>query len=86
MYKGKKVSVVMPAYNEEDAIVQVINDFNKEFVDEVIVCDNNSTDGTVELAKQAGFASVSLGRNVLKVDTAAIVTAGFIKLHLVKHK
>ena len=40
----------------------------------------------IELAKQAGFASVSLGRNVLKVDTAAIVTAGFIKLHLVKHK
>lgn len=54
MYKGKKVSVVMPTYNEEDAIVQVINDFNKDFVDEVIVCDNNSTDGTVELAKQAG--------------------------------
>jgi len=54
MYKGKKVSVAMPAYNEEDAIVQVINDFNKEFVDEVIVCDNNSTDGTAELAKQAG--------------------------------
>ena len=54
MYKGKKVSVVMPAYNEEDAIVQVINDFNKEFVDEIVIVDNNSTDGTAELAKKAG--------------------------------
>ena len=54
MYKNKKVSVVMPAYNEEEAIVQVINDFNKDFVDEIIVCDNNSVDGTARLAKQAG--------------------------------
>ncbi len=53
MYKGKKVSVVMPAYNEE-AIVQVIKDFNKDFVDEIVVVDNNSTDGTGELAKKAG--------------------------------
>ena len=35
----------------------------------------------MRLAKQSGFVSVSLGRNVLKVDTAAIVTAGFIKLY-----
>lgn len=53
MYKGKKVSVVMPAYNEE-AIVQVIDDFNKEFVDEIVVVDNNSTDGTGERARKAG--------------------------------
>ena len=54
LYKGKKVSVVMPAYDEEEAIVQVINDFDKDFVDEIIVCDNNSVDGTAELAKRAG--------------------------------
>jgi len=59
MYKSKKVSVVMPAYNEEEAIVQVINDFNRDFVDEIIVCDNNSVDGTVRLAKQAGAKVVS---------------------------
>jgi glycosyltransferase involved in cell wall biosynthesis len=54
MYQGKKVSVVMPAYNEEEAIVQVINDFKKDFVDEIIVVDNSSTDGTVRLAEQVG--------------------------------
>ncbi len=34
----------------------------------------------IEIAKKAGFVSVSLGKNVLKVDTAAIVAAGFLKL------
>lgn len=34
----------------------------------------------ISLAKEAGFISVSLGRAVLKVDTAAIVAASFIKL------
>ena len=35
-----------------------------------------------ELAKKAGFICVSLGSAVLKVDTAAIVAAGFVKLFL----
>jgi 16S rRNA (uracil1498-N3)-methyltransferase len=35
----------------------------------------------LRLAKEAGFTSVSLGANVLRVDTAALVSAGFIKLY-----
>ncbi|MDD5005958.1 MAG: RsmE family RNA methyltransferase [Candidatus Omnitrophica bacterium] len=35
----------------------------------------------IDSAQQAGFISVSLGDSVLKVDTAAIVAAGFIKLY-----
>ena len=54
MYKGKKVTVVMPAYNEEECIAQVIYDFKKDFVDEVLVIDNNSTDATETIAKKAG--------------------------------
>ncbi len=62
MYKGKTVSVVMPAYNEEDNIVQVINDFKRDFVDEIIVVDNNSSDSTPVLAKQAGARVVNEAR------------------------
>ena len=54
MYKGKKVSVVMPAYNEEESIAQVIKDFQRDFVDEIIVVDNNSIDTTIAIAKNAG--------------------------------
>lgn len=54
MYNGKRVSVVFPAFNERDYIQSAINDFSRSFVDEIIVIDNNSTDGTGELAAQTG--------------------------------
>jgi len=54
MYRKKKVSVVIPAYNEEENISKVIKDFSKSYVDEILVVDNNSTDKTEELAKKAG--------------------------------
>ncbi len=42
--------------------------------------EGDFSENEIGLAKQAGFVSVSLGSAVLKVDTAAIVAAGFIKL------
>ncbi len=49
MYKGKKVSVILPTYNEKDSIRQVINDFfDTGYVDEVIVVNNNAAEGTDE--------------------------------------
>jgi glycosyltransferase involved in cell wall biosynthesis len=43
MYRGKKVSVIVPAYNEVDSIASVINGFFATgFVDEVIAVDNNA--------------------------------------------
>ncbi|OGL39041.1 MAG: glycosyl transferase [Candidatus Schekmanbacteria bacterium RIFCSPHIGHO2_02_FULL_38_11] len=49
MWKGKKVSVILPTYNEKDSIRQVIDDFyNTGYVDEVIVVNNNAAKGTKE--------------------------------------
>lgn len=49
MYNQKKISVVFPAYNEEENIVSAIEDFfSTGIVDEIIVVDNNSTDNTVQ--------------------------------------
>ena len=51
----KKTAVVLPCYNEETAIAGVIKNFKKNLPDAVIyVCDNNSTDKTAEIAKEAG--------------------------------
>ena len=47
------IKVIIPAYNEQDSIVKVINDIPK-IVDEVIVVSNNSTDNTEINAKNAG--------------------------------
>jgi len=52
-----KVSVVIPAYNEEDLLPFTLNSLkNQDFKDhvEIVVCDNNSTDKTSQIAKKFG--------------------------------
>jgi glycosyltransferase involved in cell wall biosynthesis len=53
MYREKKISVVIPCYNEEEGIAKVIRSL-PESVDEIVVVDNNSTDRTSEVAKELG--------------------------------
>ena len=59
MWKGKKISVVMPAYNEEAGIYDVIKGFKQiKVVDEIVVVDNNSKDSTLKIAKKLGVKVV----------------------------
>ncbi len=53
MYKSRKVTVVIPCLNEEEGIGEVLARI-PTFVDEVIVVDNDSTDGTAEIARGMG--------------------------------
>jgi len=53
MYKGNKITVIIPCLNEEQGIERVLRSL-PEFVDEVIVVDNNSTDRTSEVARELG--------------------------------
>lgn len=50
---SQSIKVIIPAYNEQDSIANVINDIPL-IVNEVIVVSNNSTDATEENAKNAG--------------------------------
>jgi len=60
MFLDKKVTVVIPAYNEEDTIAAVVGDFAAEAsVDEVLVVDNNCKDATAKLAAEAGARVVA---------------------------
>ncbi len=61
MYKGKRVSVIIPALNEEKSIAFVINDLPKHIVDEIIVVDNGSSDSTASSAGDAGAIVVKEG-------------------------
>lgn len=55
-----RVSIVVPAYNEEGTIAEVVHDFlGSDLVDEVVVVDNNCRDRTAELAREAGARVVA---------------------------
>jgi glycosyltransferase involved in cell wall biosynthesis len=55
-----RVSVLIPCKNEEKAIAQVIQQFRHELPgSEIIVCDNNSSDNTAEVARKAGAIVLS---------------------------
>lgn len=60
--KSPKISVIIPAYNEEDSIGMVINDIPKDLVNHIIVVDNGSTDNTVITAKNSGALVVNEAR------------------------
>ncbi len=53
------VEIIIPAYNEEQSIVRVIDAIPKERLKRIIVVDNGSTDRTAELARAAGADVVS---------------------------
>ena len=50
-----KVSAVIPTLNEVSTIKMVLDSLPKDVVDEVLVIDGHSTDGTVELVKSLGY-------------------------------
>lgn len=53
--QGKKVAVVMPALNAERTLAGMVEAIPEGWVDELIVVDDNSQDGTVELARKLGL-------------------------------
>jgi glycosyltransferase involved in cell wall biosynthesis len=50
----KRISVVIPAYNEENGVAEVIREIPKHLVQEIIVVNNASSDNTVQVALTAG--------------------------------
>ncbi len=50
-----KIAILIPCYNESKTIEKVVKDYKKALPEaDIYVYDNNSTDGTAEIAKKAG--------------------------------
>ena len=58
MVNGKKVVVVMPAYNASKTLQQTYDEIPFDIVDDVILVDDHSTDDTSEVAKKVGIKHV----------------------------
>ncbi|WP_274362029.1 glycosyltransferase [Paenibacillus thermotolerans] len=58
LYKGKRLSVIIPAQNEEKTLVQVIREARKIEPLEIIVVVNGSSDSTAKLAIREGAKTI----------------------------
>ena len=78
MYKGKKIAVVVPAYNEEGLIAATLGGI-PEFVDSIVVVDDASTDATADRAAEvaAGDPRVTLLRHEENAGVGAAVVDGY---------
>ena len=52
MINNKRVTVVLPAYNAAKTLSKTIAEVPMNIVDEIILCDDNSKDNTIEVARQ----------------------------------
>lgn len=60
MVKGKKIVVIMPAYNAEKTLRRTYNDIPHDIVDDIIIVDDASTDNTV---LEAGKLNLEVARH-----------------------
>lgn len=63
MINGKKVVVIMPAYNAEKTLKQTYDEIYHDFVDEVILVDDNSTDKTKDVSKELNITTIVHSEN-----------------------
>lgn len=77
------ISVIIPAFNEADAIGLVLNDIPREIVTEIIVVDNNSTDNTSAIASANG-ATVLFEKTEQGYGAACLKGIRYIRDQLVK--
>src|SRR5437870_12831037 len=69
-WRGSRISVVFPTYNERDSIRAAIVDFaSTDVVDEIVVINNNAAPGTSEEV-QAAAAELPSGTKLREIHEA----------------
>lgn len=58
MIKGKKLIVILPAYNAEKTLKKTYDEIPFNIVDDVVLVDDNSKDNTAALAREIGIKHV----------------------------
>ncbi len=63
MIAGKRIVVVLPAYNAEATLRKTVDEIAREVVDHVLLVDDASADGTVALARAMGLHTIRHEQN-----------------------
>jgi glycosyltransferase involved in cell wall biosynthesis len=76
MLEGKRVAVVVPAFDEERLVGQTIRGI-PEFVDRILVVDDASRDGTIDAAEAVGDPRVQVLRHEHNAGVGAAIATGY---------
>jgi glycosyltransferase involved in cell wall biosynthesis len=88
MIKGKRVVVVMPAYNAEKTLKKTFDEVPRQIVDDIILVDDGSADHTAEIARSLGIQTIihpenrGYGANQKTCYAAALVLGADIVIML----
>ncbi len=63
MLHGKRVTVVLPAYNAESTLKRTVDELDRTIVDDLLLVDDASTDNTIAAAEALGVTTVRHSRN-----------------------
>lgn len=58
MLNGKRIAVVLPAYNAARTLLTTYSEIPKDIVDKIILVDDFSSDHTAELSRQLGIETI----------------------------
>jgi len=64
MVRGKRVTVVLPAYNAAKTLKTTYDEIPKDIVDDIVLVDDASPDETVNLARELGIHTIVHRRNL----------------------
>jgi len=64
MINGRRIGVVLPAYNAAATLSRTVAELDREVIDEIVLVDDASTDHTVSLARELGLEPIHHERNV----------------------
>ena len=76
MFEGKRVAVVVPAYEEELLVADTIRGI-PDFVDRIVVVDDHSSDATVERAREVGDPRVVVIEHERNGGVGAAIVTGY---------
>ena len=78
MVEGKRVAVVVPAFQEEDLVAETVRGI-PDFVDLIVVVDDHSADATVEKARATGDPRLEVIEHEVNQGVGGAIATGYAR-------